>query len=140
MSNIIKYFKIWAQSFALIILFAAIIKLIEGDSQLHLGTILQIGGAVVLFLLIDISIMSRVNIKTTRGYIFIELSFLLPCYLAAGWIFEWYDRSAVGIMVFLAVFFGIYALIFAIQRQQIKVDAQKINEKLKEYDEDNSKE
>lgn len=140
MSSIIKHFKIWAQAFALIILFVAIIKLIEGDNQLRLSAILQIGGAVALFLLIDMSIMSRVNIKTTRGYIIIELSILLPCYLAAGWIFEWYDKVAAGIMVFLAAFFGIYALIFAIQRQQIKVDAQRINEKLKEYAEDNSKE
>jgi hypothetical protein len=140
MNSITKHFKIWAQAFALIILFLAIIKLIEGDDQLRLGVILQIGGAVALFLLIDMSIMSRINVKTTRGYITIELSILLPCYLAAGWIFKWYDKSAAGFMVFLAAFFGIYTLIFAIQRQQIKTDAQRINEKLKEYVDDSRNE
>ncbi len=133
MNSISKYFKIWAQAFALIILFLTVIKLIEGGDQLRLGAILQIGGAAALFLLIDMLIMSRVNVKTTTGYIAVELSILLPCYLAAGWILHWYDKSIAGLAVFLAAFFAIYALTFSVQRQQMKAEAKRINKKLKEF-------
>lgn len=133
MNGIIKHFKIWAQAFALIILFLTAIKLIQGDDQLRLGAIIQIGGAAALFLLIDMLIMSRVNVKSTAGYVAADLIILLPCYLATGWIFNWYDKSIMGVIVFLAAFFGIYALIFSVQRQQMKADAQRINKKLKEY-------
>ena len=139
MNSITKYFKVWAQAFALIILFLTVIKLVEGGDQVRLGAILQIGGAAALFLLIDMLIMSRVNVKTTAGYVAVELSILLPCYLAAGWFFHWYDKSIAGIAVFLAAFFAIYALTFSVQRQQIKAEAQRINEKLKQYA-DNSRE
>ena len=133
MNSITKYFKIWAQAFALIILFLTVIKLVEGGDQVRLGAILQIGGAAALFLLIDMLVMSRVNVKTTAGYIAVELAILLPCYLAAGWIFHWYDKSMAGLAVFLAAFFGIYALTFSVQRQQMKAEARRINEKLKGY-------
>lgn len=133
MNSITKHFKIWAQAFALIILFLTAIKLIQGDDQLRLGVIVQIGCAAALFLLIDMLIMSRVNVKSTVGYVAAELVILLPCYLAAGWIFNWYDKSIEGLAMFLAAFFVIYGLIFSVQRQQMKADAQRINEKLKEY-------
>lgn len=133
MSSIIKLFKIWAQAFALIILFVTIIKLIEGADRLRLATILQVGGAAALFLLIDMLVMARVNVCSTSRYIAIELAILLPCYLAAGWIFNWYSKDILGLTVFLAAFFAIYALVFTIQRQQLKMDAQKLNEKLKKY-------
>lgn len=140
MKNITKYFKIWAQAFALIILVLAAIKLIEGNAQLKLSAILQIAGAAALFLFIDMLIMSRVSVKSTAGYIAAELAILLPCYLAAGWIFNWYDKSAAGCAVFLGAFFAIYALIFAVQRQQLRADALRINEKLKEYAENSRNE
>ncbi len=133
MSSTIKLFKIWAQAFALIILFVTIVKLIEGADRLRLATILQVGGAAALFLLIDMLVMARVNVRSTSRYIAIELAILLPCYLAAGWIFNWYSKDILGLTVFLAAFFAIYALVFTIQRQQLKMDAQKLNEKLKKY-------
>lgn len=133
MNSITKHFKIWAQVFALIILFLTAVKLIQGAEQLRLGVIVQIGGAAALFLLIDMLIMSRINVRSTAGYVAAELVILLPCYLAAGWIFNWYDKNIVGLALFLAAFLLIYGVIFSVQKQQMKADAQRINEKLKEY-------
>lgn len=133
MNNTTKFLKIWAQAFALIIVLLTAVKLMEGASQLKLGVILEIAGAAALFLLIDMLVMARVNIKSTAGYIIAELAILLPCYLAAGWVLNWYDKSVAGFVVFLIAFFAIYALTFSIQRQQLKLDAKRINELLKEH-------
>lgn len=133
MNNITKLFKTWAQVFALIILLLTAMKLIEGASQLKLGVIAEIGGAAALFLFLDILIMAHINVKSTAGYIACELAILLPCYLAAGWVLNWYDKSIAGFAVFLAAFFAIYALTFSIQRQQLKLDAKRINELLKKH-------
>ena len=133
MNNIARLFKTWAQAFALIILLLTAMKLMEGASQIRLGVIAEIGGAAALFLFIDMLIMTHINIKSTAGYVGCELAILLPCYLAAGWIFNWYDKSMAGFLLFLAASFAIYALTFSIQRQQLKLDAKRINELLKKH-------
>ena len=133
MNNITKFFRTWAQAFALIIVLLTAAKLIEGASQLKLGVILEIGSGAALFLLIDMLVMARVSIRSTAGYIIAELAILLPCYLAAGWVLNWYDKSVAGFAVFLIAFFAIYTLTFSVQRQQLKLDAKRINELLKKH-------